>query len=165
MLFYAADWLLIIIHHSDLDALCQFETAPTGLPTSQGPTRYAVRQVLRQELRRVIGQRESEARQARFRTGARPDETLESVVPHPSQKPSPKQQQQQQTGAPAPRIKRDFFGNVMAERSFVAPGEKLAAAGNGSIRSSGSAVWVTYNEGLNNAVRKPISFDEFMKGF
>jgi chromosome transmission fidelity protein 18 len=26
-------------------------------------------------------------------------------------------------------------------------------------------VWVTYHEGLNNAVRKPISLEEFLSGF
>ncbi|KAK5998232.1 Chromosome transmission fidelity protein 18 [Cladobotryum mycophilum] len=52
----------------DIDALSTFETG-SSLLSSQAPTRYAVRQVLDQELTRTIALRESAARQARFKSG------------------------------------------------------------------------------------------------
>lgn len=81
-------------------------------------------------------------------------------------------------------VKRDFFGRVIVERKkgVNALGEKngdaTAAAGGGDGKESRRKgrgdvagdekdikVWVTYHEGINNAVRKPISLEEFMRGF
>lgn len=81
-------------------------------------------------------------------------------------------------------VKRDFFGRVIVEwkKDVSALGKKTgdaaAAAGGGSGNESKRKgrgdvagdekdikVWVTYHEGINNAVRKPISLEEFMRGF
>lgn len=73
-------------------------------------------------------------------------------------------------------VKRDFFGRVivLGEKN----GNATAAAGGGDGKESKRKgrsdvagdekdirVWVTYHEGINNAVRKPISLEEFMRGF
>lgn len=49
--------------------LSTFETAGAHVLATQIPVRYAVRQVLDQELQKTISQRENAARQARFRGG------------------------------------------------------------------------------------------------
>ena len=55
--------------HSDLDVLATFETAGAHILAAQAPTRFAVRQVLDQELYKTKVNRENAARQARFRAG------------------------------------------------------------------------------------------------
>lgn len=75
-------------------------------------------------------------------------------------------------------VKRDFFGRVIAERKKPLDENANAATGGGDGRESKRKgrgdvagdekdikVWVTYHEGINNAVRKPISLEEFMRGF
>jgi chromosome transmission fidelity protein 18 len=133
-----------------------------------------VRQVLDQELYKTLAQRDSEARQARLKTGG--------LDPHPPPPPPrnntfttnpltlhscrPEESQNKTTVA----VKRDFFGRVIAERPLLPAGtgttdddkkrREEAAGGAG-----GGMVWVTYHEGMNNAVRKPVSLEEFLRGF
>jgi len=64
-------------------------------------------------------------------------------------------------------VKRDFFGRIIEAQ----PLQELDANGGGrrKRKSTGESkgrnmVWVTFHEGLNNAVRKPISLQEFLKG-
>ena len=59
-------------------------------------------------------------------------------------------------------IKKDFFGRVI---QVVPLGEVDA---NSQRRKEDNMdkekkAWVTYHEGMNNAVRKPISLNEFLK--
>lgn len=60
----------------------------------------------------------------------------------------------------AAKVKRDFFGRIIKETAPL----KERDMNRGSA-SSGSKVrvWVKYNEGLNNAVRRPITLNDFMK--
>jgi chromosome transmission fidelity protein 18 len=66
-------------------------------------------------------------------------------------------------------VKRDFFGRVMpdAPRPLqdvnVNGGERRGKMemGCGGMETK---AWVTFHEGLNNAVKKPISLDEFLRG-
>ncbi len=71
-------------------------------------------------------------------------------------------------------VKKDFFGRVIPTRPLATAmtgvdGNVAAGAGKGRRREEeggkGAKVWVTYHEGLNNAVRKPISLEEFLRGF
>lgn len=60
-------------------------------------------------------------------------------------------------------IKRDFFGRIIEARPLAeVTGDtpQQQAKKNEKERK----VWVTYHEGLNNAVRKPMSLQEFMRG-
>ncbi|GAB1316585.1 Chromosome transmission fidelity protein 18 [Madurella fahalii] len=157
----------------DLDALATFETF--SLYSIQAPTRYAVRQVLDQELQKTLAQRENAARQARLRAGLHHpghphdldhDDNKENVLPSAA-------------GAAAANtktvvvgekaVKRDFFGRVIVERPSSAEADGNAAGGKKrrKMEEAGGEgkVWVTYHEGLNNAVRKPISLEEFLRGF
>ncbi|KAK3312385.1 hypothetical protein B0H66DRAFT_397569 [Apodospora peruviana] len=176
----------------DLDALATFETAGAFVLATQAPTRYAVRQVLDQELQKTIATRESAARQARFRLGRRAgpefdddDDKENAAIMGGNNKLSAAEKERLRVlelAAKGKSLKKDFFGRVIATAPL---GE---TDGNGSRTSATTSkdgrkldnnaqplqqqqqgtegkVWVTYHEGLNNAVRKPITLEEFMRGF
>lgn len=130
-----------------------------------------MRQVLDQELQKTIAQKESAARQARLRGGA----------PHTATAAEPVFDNKENTYIntltlnnrnrfegtnTTSSVKKDFFGRVIVERPL---GEVDGNVGGGrkKRREEGKEgmVWVTYHEGLNNAVRKPISLEEFLRGF
>lgn len=147
-----------------LDAVGLYPTLARGAGCGGEPVRYAVRQVLDQEWHKSRALRDKAAREARM--GA-----LSSVArPFPSPAPPAEQQQQQQLVQTTTKPKRDFFGRPVA----VAPvedeaGEGKAGTGEGprkkrKVVAAMRDVWVTYNEGFSNAVRKGIRLDEFMEG-
>jgi chromosome transmission fidelity protein 18 len=132
-----------------------------------------VRQVLDQELQKTIAQREGNARLARLRSGGASrkaaldddddDEDKENAV-----KNAEKLKAQMMVAGPG--VKRDFFGRIIVEKTVSPLGEVDGNAGAGrragkSGEGDKGKVWVTYHEGLNNAVRKPISLEEFLRGF
>ncbi|KAH8172717.1 ATPase family associated with various cellular activities (AAA) domain-containing protein [Sarocladium implicatum] len=146
----------------DLDTLATFETAATLFLPSSAPTRYAVRQVLDQELQRTIAQREAHARQARFQAGGggvAPTSTL-PIAPIRSLSG----QENRGLDKPAVAIKRDFFGRVVEVKPLAELDANALAARREREKKDGPGgkVWVTYHEGLNNAVRKPLSLQEFL---
>lgn len=66
-------------------------------------------------------------------------------------------------------VKKDFFGRVI--QSEVRPlsesdGNSADKRKTGSkpLGKAETKVWVTYHEGMNNAVRKPITLDELLRG-
>lgn len=140
--------------------MSNFETG-TLLLSSQAPTRYAVRQVLDQELRRTLALRESHARQARFQAGAGPilpsssaatafEEMQARLHPHDDKENAPVTER---------LVKRDFFGRIVQIRPLA----EVSSQSTAEAAKKQGKVWVTYNEGLNNAVRKPLSVAEFLK--
>lgn len=138
----------------DLDALAAYETGASLRLAAQAPTRYAVRQVLDLELQRTLALRETTARQARFQAGKQSRPAM-AAPPLPAGSRARAKAGNAAAGEAAP-VKRDFFGRVIEAR----PVEEEAGAAKKEQRK----VWVTFHEGLNNAVRKPISVDEFMHG-
>lgn len=152
-------------HPSDIDALATFETAGALVVSMQAPTRYAVRQVLDQELQRTITQRENAARQARLRQGGAIDP---SYVFNDKDNTNRKKNKPDISGAGNVNVKRDFFGRIIVETT--APLSETDGNGSGKRQrggkdDKGQRVWVTYHEGLNNAVTKPITLEEFLRGF
>ncbi|KAL6881708.1 hypothetical protein HDV57DRAFT_497101 [Trichoderma longibrachiatum] len=147
----------------DIDSLATYETASSIL-TSQPPARYAIRQVLDQELRRTLALRETNARQARFQAGRSPGEG-EQAQPLSllGGKKNKKGDDDSEMAVVEDGlvVKRDFFGRIIQAQALadVKGGlmEKKAAAGQ-------EKVWVTFHEGLNNAVRKPMTLREFLGG-
>jgi chromosome transmission fidelity protein 18 len=122
--------------------------------------------VLDQELQKTLAQKETAARQARLRSGASTTAHADAHI-HDDDK--------ENNAVPGkavvndkPSVKRDFFGRVIVERP-LSETDGNAAGGKKRRRDEksgqGAKVWVTYHEGLNNAVRKPISLEEFMRGF
>ncbi|KJZ78062.1 hypothetical protein HIM_02699 [Hirsutella minnesotensis 3608] len=150
----------------DLDALAAFETGASLMLSSQAPTRYAVRQVLDQELQRTLAMRETTARQARFQAGGSSDPAAPATPA-----PAAGTRKLGAKGGPtagssaAAAVKRDFFGRIIETRppagSQDAASSSSAAAA--ACKPEQRKVWITFHEGLNNAVRKPISIDEFMR--
>lgn len=150
-----------LTENSDLDALATYETAASLFLPSSAPIRYAVRQVLDQELQRTIAQREAQARQARFTAGATTS-TAAAALPMPTIH-SLSNQENSYDGKPAVTVKRDFFGRVVEVRP-LAELDVNAVAESRARKEGKKKVWVTYHEGLNNAVRKPITLQEFLGG-
>ncbi|KHN97907.1 ATPase, AAA-type, core [Metarhizium album ARSEF 1941] len=138
----------------DVDSLSTFETGVALVP-SQAPTRYAVRQVLDQELRRAIALRDSNARQARFQAGVALRTQMPAPV-HDDKENTPVLKDEPKPGAV---VQRDFFGRIIEPKPLA----ELDGNIDKRNRHEERKVWVTYHEGLNNAVRKPISFQEFLR--
>ncbi|KAI1774099.1 hypothetical protein F4818DRAFT_420855 [Hypoxylon cercidicola] len=148
----------------DLDLLATFETSAAIVHGTQAPTRYAVRQVLDQELQKNKLLREKAARQARFQAGN----------PHAAAVPIVFDDKENAKAAKGPAlpvlgVKKDFFGRVietddLALREGHGNGRPRSKAGNEPLGKNETKVWVTFHEGLNNAVRKPITLDELLRG-
>jgi chromosome transmission fidelity protein 18 len=137
-----------------LDALATFETMGS-LGKSGEAVRYAVRQVLEVEWRKEEIKRGQELRKRRMRdvdgeTNGRVDEK-DGIV--------------RKKG-----VKRDFFGRVIKE-DIAGNGEAEEKARKKQKKQDASArvgdegrVWVSFHEGFSNAVRKPITLEELMRG-
>ncbi|KAI0008059.1 hypothetical protein F4779DRAFT_588812 [Xylariaceae sp. FL0662B] len=148
----------------DLDLLATFETSAAVVHGTQAPTRYAVRQVLDQELQKAKALRFASARQARFRAGN----------PHAAEDPvfdDSKENTRAPKGPelPAVVVKKDFFGRVIKETRPLQEtdgnkGKGKAGTKDAPLGKAETKVWVTFHEGLNNAVRKPMSLDDLLRG-
>ena len=134
-----------------------FETGASLLLPSGAPTRYAVRQVLDQELKRTLIEREAIARQARFQAG-NPLGHVETL--NTDKIMNAKKLALGGDAEDATLIKRDFFGRIIEARPLA----EVTVSSQAKKEVKERKVWVTYHEGLNNAVRKPMSLQEFMKG-
>jgi chromosome transmission fidelity protein 18 len=152
--------------YRDIDALANFETSAAVIHGTQAPTRYAVRQVLDQELQKERILRDNLARQSRFRAGnplVHEDFTFDN-------KENDHQKSLTALDLPALPVKKDSFGRVI--KKTVQPLQEASGnAGDGKRHtaeegaSAGEAkIWVTFHEGLNNAVKKPISLQELLRG-
>ncbi|KAI0466409.1 hypothetical protein F4859DRAFT_299833 [Xylaria cf. heliscus] len=147
----------------DLDLLAAFETSAAMLHGTQAPTRYAVRQVLDQELQKATLLRENVARQARYKAG-NPHGSDDYVFDDKENAKVAKGQ-----ALPVIPVKKDFFGRVIQAqvRPFSESDGNSAdkkKAGSKPLGKAETKVWVTYHEGMNNAVRKPITLDELLRG-
>lgn len=152
--------------------LSTFETAGAHVLAAQIPVRYAVRQVLDQELQKTIAQRESAARQARFRAGMGASEAEgqhhDALLPHDDKENASAGAAKKALPIMPIIVKKDFFGRVVMEKPLA----EIDGNGSGGQKKGQEAadkgenkVWVTYHEGLNNAVRKPITLEDFLRGF
>ncbi|KAI3328964.1 hypothetical protein HD806DRAFT_267884 [Xylariaceae sp. AK1471] len=147
----------------DLDILATFETSAAVLHGTQAPTRYAVRQVLDQELQKANMIKENLARQARYKAG-NPHISEDYIFDDKENLSVSKE-----NSLPTIPVKRDFFGRVI--RSEVRPLSETDGnstdkkkAGSKPLGKAETKVWVTFHEGMNNAVRKPITLDELLRG-
>jgi len=150
---------ILLTSFRPLDTLVTFETASTsaGAPA---PVRYAVRQVLDQEYQKNIIVRENAARQARYKAGNPEDETEFSLS---NTQHKGHHAQERVLGA-----KKDFFGREVREE-IMALGEidgNAQAEGKGEKKDGkdDNKVWVSFHEGFSNAVRKPLTIEELLRG-
>ncbi len=121
------------------------------------PVRYAVRQVLDQELRKEKLLQSSKVRHARSpaMTGTQEeaDEHKENLNPDGKI---------EQASKVAPS-KRDFFGRIINEarpQPAGKGGKQSEALQNEEVR-----VWLSFHEGFSNAVRKPLTLRELLDSF
>jgi chromosome transmission fidelity protein 18 len=154
--------ICILILSRPLDALATFETASIS-GSAPAPVRYAVRQVLDQEYQKNIIVRENASRQARYKSGNPLDD---SDFAFSKNKDNNKDHHAQERILGA---KKDFFGRVVREELLPLQETDGNADGDGKGRrkkegKGDNKVWVSFHEGFSNAVRKPITIDELMRG-
>lgn len=166
---------------SPIDILTSFETLSraTDQPDLAAavtlPARYIIRQALDQEFRKYSLLQSAEMRQARFTKGADigipTDSPSSSIVV--DELPADKTVITSSTTSLKPR--RDFFGRIITIQQQQqddgvlrnSDGETEVKGGMITRGKSGmnNQVWVSFNEGFSNAVRKPITIEELMMGF
>ena len=144
--------------NSPLDEVCSFETLNEGTKT-RVPTRFAVRDAMNIEHQRWSMRRQAEARQARYYPAAERDSHdpgSARVAP-----PGPMTGGQ---GLHTGSMKTDFFGRPL---NWPKPhsSEGLDAVSEIGSQKEENRIWVTYNEGYSNAVRKPVTLKELLRGF
>ncbi|KKA29926.1 hypothetical protein TD95_001464 [Thielaviopsis punctulata] len=139
----------------DLDELAVYKTLLSTTSVSPAPTRYAVRQVIDQELRKVMRERETAARQARFRAGG---DGLSDLLlpPDDASKLPPGNPSAAAVLQAAEKVTRDFFGRIVVRSTDEATRQ--------TQNEKKVSVWIRYHEGLNNAVRKPVTVADFLRG-
>ncbi len=144
-----------------MDTLVTFETASASAK-APAPVRYAVRQVLDQEYQKNIIVRENAARQARYKAGGNPDDAEFAL--------SNKENKEHHAEEKVIGATKDFFGRVVREAVVLGEidgnAEKEGRKGNDGKRKEkeDNQVWVSYHEGFSNAVRKPITVEELLRG-
>lgn len=136
-----------------IDVAGTFETTE-GKKGGEG-TRYAIRQVLDAEWRKEVKRRENEARGKRggFAQGI-------DVMAEASDDEREKEPVEEKTKA-----KRDFFGRLIAEECNEDAGKSAdePSRSDGAHNDKG-IVFCTFHEGYSNAVRKPVTLAELMRG-
>jgi chromosome transmission fidelity protein 18 len=131
-----------------LDTLTAFHISKAAGQSATVPTRFAVRQVLDQELRKEQMLQRSAASQSRS-SALVSDRDMDKENQDPK-KVGPKKLD----GA-----KLDFFGRAIKE-------EKPSSAGKDIKHKKDKVnIFVTFHEGFSNAVRKPLTLKELMEGF
>ncbi|KAL2060932.1 hypothetical protein VTL71DRAFT_8984 [Oculimacula yallundae] len=156
-----------------LDTLVLFETASTSSSGAPPPVRYAVRQVLDQEYQKNIIVRENAARQARYKAGNPDDDVEFSIASREHKGMGRPGLDMEMVVAP----KKDFFGREVREVFGEVDGNAGAGAGGEEGEREGrkkgkrdgkgkddNKVWVSFHEGFSNAVRKPITVEELLRG-
>ncbi|KAF3908169.1 hypothetical protein AA313_de0200915 [Arthrobotrys entomopaga] len=140
------------------DGLSTYKTLTQDSPTLT--TRYAVRQVLDQELRKFIILQQEQIRQARF-AAANPGVDIGlSTATRQKEKEREREQKRNATAG----VKRDFFGRIVADEE---PNESETGSKSKKrkvVVSEGAKIWCSFREGFSNAVKKPITWDELMSG-
>ncbi|GAM84646.1 hypothetical protein ANO11243_026450 [Dothideomycetidae sp. 11243] len=144
-----------------------YETAPKGFGNDVGGVsapgnRYGVRQVLVQEC--AAEERRIDMSARKRRQGGEAELDLEhDVALEGQQQALPKDEARQKLS------KRDFFGRVIANETIG----NERGDGEGEVRhvkrraeslSKERRVWVSFHEGYSNAVRKPVTLAELMRG-
>lgn len=149
--------------HRPLDSLAVFETASQSNSTT-APTRYAIRQVLDQEYQKYLSRQRTDAWQDRRKSGD--GHGFEAGLGAENKDIASTEKEGVNLRLMA--VRRDFFGRVVDVALPTTRGRSSQGENGGSQDSKSDEkcnVWVSYHEGFSNAVRKPITLDELMRGF
>jgi chromosome transmission fidelity protein 18 len=125
-----------------------------------GPIRYAVRQVLDQELRKERILQNSAVRHGR----SRPSTLTQDPNGENKENESPGEKAKA-ASAKDPGVKRDFFGRIIIEDRPQSAGKAAKEQSTKAQAKDEGRIWVSFHEGFSNAVRKPITLKELMDGF
>ncbi|KAM0126615.1 hypothetical protein ACHAO1_009999 [Botrytis cinerea] len=157
----ASEWVYRM--EPPLDTLVTFLTSP--IKNDATNVRYAVRQVLDQEYQKNIIVRENKARQARYKMG-NVDGGDEEYSFEKGKFGKGKSEKNVLGVGTGNEIKKDFFGRVLEDRVLGKNGNVGAGDNRGGVEKKmpEKKVWVTFHEGFSNAVRKPITIGELMRG-
>lgn len=142
-----------------MDELATFETASrSGQATA--PARYAVRQALDQEYQKYLIRQSVDAAQSRFKAGNIPGQSDES---------SSTVNKRGVAAAEGKKVKtvvtrRDFFGRVVSDAQPKSLNPSNSEKQKKSVNDD-NKVWMSFHEGFSNAVRKPITLEDLMRGF
>lgn len=120
-------------------------------------------------------------RQARYQAGGPPDDENPdepaAVALYAKTKGSGPGRRDESEPSKAPAAKRDFFGRIIMQNpsSDGAQQQRSDGVAAGMMPRGARAVtlhskedreiWVSFHEGFSNAVRKPITLEELIKGF
>ncbi|KAF1835921.1 chromosome transmission fidelity protein 18 [Decorospora gaudefroyi] len=138
-----------------LDVLATFETLGSK---NDDKVRYAVRSVLEQDWRKESVLRDQSNRNRRG--GQTEHDELSSSL---SARKEEKSTEDKVAAANKKAIKRDFFGRVMVETEKSRKDDQRKKA-SGEMQGDVGRIWVSFHEGFSNAVRKPVSIDDIMRG-
>ena len=155
----------LLILPRPVEDLTLFKTSSARSGTSV-PARYAVRQVLDQELQKYRTRKAAEAQQARFDAGNAFGDTDNGTVPRDEKLPT---NDRDHRSAAKPtrttRVKRDFFGRTLPSDSMGSEhGRSDEVQLRGKDDAEANRIWVSYHEGFSNAVRKPVTLHDLMRG-
>jgi chromosome transmission fidelity protein 18 len=128
-----------------LDALGAFEGFKTTGRSVEG-VRFAVRQVLEGEWRRRIT---NNNRAPSYVHSAKEKSDVDK---------------KQEAAAKGKEVKRDFFGRIVLEAPKTNVDMTQTSSKNLENNSPMGRVWVSYHEGFSNAVRRPITIEELLRG-
>lgn len=147
--------------------LADFETASQGGVPVATATRYAIRQVLDQEYQKYILLQNAATRQARYRAGNLPGREPILLAPDVNSTVLAVVDGEISKLAAA---RRDFFGRIINDAAASTKDGVPSECMMGQVKSvlgtkKDREIWVSFHEGFSNAVRKPITLDELMKGF
>lgn len=159
-------------------ALDQLATFPTLTLAAAGgevavpvPTRYAVRQVLSQELHKYSVLQRQAAREARVAKLGLDAATLAPKMG--KMKVDDRKNTAITTTGFGKSLKRDFFGRVIEEKcalnSGVVGGEEDGSEvkrrrKDEDEKGKKGKVWVSFHEGFSNAVKKGITLEDLLRG-
>jgi chromosome transmission fidelity protein 18 len=135
-----------------LDVLATFETLGAK---KDDKVRYAVRSVLEQEWRKESALRDHANRKRRGGQDELDEEpdTAKEVM----------STEEKAAEANRKAVKRDFFGRVVQETDKSRK-EAQRKQDSGEMQGDVGRIWVSFHEGFSNAVRKPVTLDDIMRG-
>ena len=148
------------------------------------PTRYAVRQVLSQELHKYTVLQRQAVRDARMaKLGLDQSHGLDAATLAPRMVKMKVNDPTLTNTTTGRSLKRDFFGRIIEENecsqnqnnyrpgsageeggSIGAPTGKRRRKGDGGDVDRGGKAWVSFNEGFSNAVKKGITLEDLITG-
>lgn len=148
----------ILTQNRPLDSLASFHVGKVS-GQAPAPVRYAVRQVLDQELRKERILMSNAASRARSTLLDSHIDTTDADKENADALIATKEAARLEKA----NTKRDFFGRIVNDARPTSAGTRrpgTAASGKDKKR-----VWVSFHEGYSNAVRKPITLNELMESF